>query len=229
MLRRLFENLVLPAAGKGFAALWLRHHRVREHRAIVWFARTWFDFLARRYESIARRIAAGRYDGALVSALDVIKQSRAMEKAVAADGGRERILDVCTGTGIVARYLADSYPRAYIVCTDISRRMLEEIRNRWEASKHSGPHLVQADATRLSFRTGIFNLVILQNAPPYIEELVRVAASGATVVLVYTFDAVVPERYETELLARGRRAGLSGVRVGRIDGGAFIIGTKGMN
>ena len=65
-----------------------------------------------------------------------------------------------------------------------------------------------ADATRLAYADGEFDLVTLANMIPFFDELARVVAPGGRVV--FSFSAgpetpiwVTPDRLESELAARG--------------------------
>jgi len=175
---------------------------------------------------IDRADVRAAYDGALVSAICALQEFGALRGREAADRDGEWILDACAGSGAVARQLAETFPRAVIVCADISGRMLCEVRRRWRPGDGKRPYLVQADATRLPFRSDIFGVVFLQNAPPYVEEMVRVGLPRAAVALIYTFGAVVPERYETLIATKCKHAGLATVQVVRTGGGAYVIGEK---
>ena len=226
MVRRAFLRLMVPLVGRTFAVLWWRRSGRTEVRPVVWAMRAWFGSIARMYEPMARRLAGGSYDGALVSAICALQEFGALRGREAADRDGEWILDACAGSGAVARQLAETFPAAVIVCADISGRMLCEVRRRWRPGDGKRPYLVQADATRLPFRSDIFGVVFLQNAPPYVEEMVRVGLPRAAVALIYTFGAVVPERYETLIATKCKHAGLATVQVVRTGGGAYVIGEK---
>jgi SAM-dependent methyltransferase len=65
-----------------------------------------------------------------------------------------------------------------------------------------------ADAERLPYSDGEFDLVALVNMIPFFDELVRVAAPGGHVVFSFTWGPetpiyVPPERLRRELGARG--------------------------
>src|SRR5258708_2109919 len=117
----------------------------------------------------------------------------------------KRVLDLGTGTGSVARILAERYPSAEIVAVDLSPRMIEEARSRTAAPN---VRLEVADAERLPFDDGAFDLVTLANMIPFFDELARVVAPGGHVLFSFSLGPgtpiyVTPERLRQELGRRG--------------------------
>ena len=64
-----------------------------------------------------------------------------------------------------------------------------------------------ADAARLPFEDGAFDLVTLANMIPFFDELARVVAPGGTVVVAFSAGAGTPIYVSSERLRRelGRR------------------------
>jgi SAM-dependent methyltransferase len=65
-----------------------------------------------------------------------------------------------------------------------------------------------ADASRLPYEDGAFDLVVLMNAIPFFDELARITAPGGTVVLSFSRGPETPiyvpeQRLERQLGARG--------------------------
>ncbi len=121
------------------------------------------------------------------------------------DASPARVLDLGTGTGSVARILAERFPEAEIVGVDIAPRMLGEARAKTNASN---VRYELADAQRLAFDDGAFELVTLGNMIPFFDELARVLAPGGHVVFAWSAGAetpiyVPPERLRAELGRRG--------------------------
>jgi SAM-dependent methyltransferase len=119
-----------------------------------------------------------------------------------------RILDLGTGTGLAAFLLARRFPEAEVLGVDVADRMVAI------AEEHTPPELAgrvrfqQADAARLPFEDGSFELVSLANMIPFFDELGRVTASGGRVV--FSFSAgpetpiwVPPARLRAELAPLG--------------------------
>jgi ubiquinone/menaquinone biosynthesis C-methylase UbiE len=112
-----------------------------------------------------------------------------------------RVLDVGTGTGVAARALADWFPAAEVTGVDLAPAMVAEAER-----KGGRAGFIVADASRLPFPDGSFDLVVLMNAIPFFAELARVLAPGGTAAVSYSRGAetpiYVPERRLRHELAR---------------------------
>ena len=113
------------------------------------------------------------------------------------------VLDLGTGTGRVARIVAEAWPQAKVVGADLSPGMIDEARRLGGAV-----HYDVADANALPYDDGAFELVTLSNMIPFFDELARVTAQGGAVV--FSFSAgpqtpiyVPPEVLKAQLAARG--------------------------
>jgi ubiquinone/menaquinone biosynthesis C-methylase UbiE len=119
-----------------------------------------------------------------------------------------RILDLGTGTGVVAQALAERYPEAEVVGIDLSPAMIEEARDRLPSELGARVDFQVGDAAALVSPDGDFDLVVLSNMIPFFDELARIVASGGR--LVFSFSRgdetpiyVPPERLREELEQRG--------------------------
>jgi ubiquinone/menaquinone biosynthesis C-methylase UbiE len=123
---------------------------------------------------------------------------------LALDGVRPtRVLDVGTGTGVAALALADWFPSAEVVGVDLSPAMLAEAER-----KGGRVRFEVADASRLPFPDGSFDLVVLMNAVPFFDELARVVAPGGAAAFSFSRGSETPiyvpdERLRRELARRG--------------------------
>jgi SAM-dependent methyltransferase len=119
-----------------------------------------------------------------------------------------RILDLGTGTGVVALALAERYPAAELLGIDLSPGMIEEARRKLPAELAGRVRFEVGDASALSCPDGDFELVVLSNMIPFYAELARAVATGGTLVLSFsrgdeTPIYVAPERLRRELERRG--------------------------
>jgi ubiquinone/menaquinone biosynthesis C-methylase UbiE len=118
-----------------------------------------------------------------------------------------RILDLGTGTGVVALALAGRYPQAQVVGIDLSPGMIEEARGRLPPELTGRVGFAVGDASALDSSDGAFDLVVLSNMIPFSAELARVTAPGGTLVLSFSRGAGTPIYVSPEVLRRelGRR------------------------
>ena len=113
------------------------------------------------------------------------------------------VLDLGTGTGRVARVVAEIWPQARVVGADVSPGMIEEARR-----LGGDVHYDVADATALPYENGAFELVTLSNMIPFFDELARVTAPGGSVIVAFTMGERTPiyvpfARVRNELERRG--------------------------
>lgn len=116
-----------------------------------------------------------------------------------------RVLDLGTGTGSVARLVAERYPDAEVVGVDLSNAMIEEARAKTPDGR---VRYLVADAQRLPFEDGAFDLVTLGNMIPFFDELARVVAPGGRVLFAFSAGDATPiyvasDRLRVELGRRG--------------------------
>ena len=135
-----------------------------------------------------------------------------------------RVLDVGTGTGAVARLVAARLPEAEIEGIDVSERMIDEARRLTDAPR---VRFRVADAQKLPFPDGSFDLVTLGNMIPFFDELARVTAPGGHVLVAYSAGAETPIYVPPDRLRAGlERAGFkefAEVSAGR---GTVALATK---
>jgi ubiquinone/menaquinone biosynthesis C-methylase UbiE len=116
-----------------------------------------------------------------------------------------RALDLGTGTGSVARLVAQRFPETDVIGVDIAGKMLEEARRRTDSSRVT---YRLADAQHLPYEDGTFDLVTLGNMIPFFDELARVVTHGGHVLFAFSGGPetpiyVPPERLRDELGRRG--------------------------
>jgi SAM-dependent methyltransferase len=119
-----------------------------------------------------------------------------------------RILDLGTGTGLAARFLAERFPGAQVVGADLSPAMIAQADRLLPAELRARVAFRVADASALPFGDGEFDLVVLLNMIPFFDELTRVTAPGGSVVVASSSGPgtpiyVPPETLRERLMARG--------------------------
>jgi SAM-dependent methyltransferase len=114
-----------------------------------------------------------------------------------------QILDVGTGTGIAARGLARRYPDAELAGVDLSPRMIEIARRLLPDELGTRVRFEVADASKLPFGPGEFDLVVLLNMIPFFDELARVTAPGGTLVFAFSSGPDTPMYTSTGRLRKG--------------------------
>jgi len=132
----------------------------------------------------------------------------ALDLALAEVSPPRRVLDLGTGTGVVALALADRYPAADILGIDLSPGMIDEARRKVPSELAGRVSFEVGDAAALGSPDAAFDLVVLSNMIPFFDELARVVAPGGTLVLSFSKGAdtpiyVAPERLRDELGRRG--------------------------
>jgi ubiquinone/menaquinone biosynthesis C-methylase UbiE len=118
-----------------------------------------------------------------------------------------RVLDLGTGTGVVALALAERHPEAEVVGIDLSPGMIEEARGKVPPELGSRVTFQVGDASALACPDGAFDLVVLSNMIPFADELARITAPGGTLVLSFSRGAETPIYVAPDVLRRelGRR------------------------
>jgi ubiquinone/menaquinone biosynthesis C-methylase UbiE len=136
-----------------------------------------------------------------------------------------RALDLGTGTGAGALWLAREFPEARVTGLDISEAMIERAREKLPAELTGRVEFLVGDAQRLPFADGSFELVAQISVPVFFDEVVRVLAPGGYVVVVSSLGLKTPFDTPERTLRNGfRRRGLEVVTAGAAGPGTFFVG-----
>jgi ubiquinone/menaquinone biosynthesis C-methylase UbiE len=119
-----------------------------------------------------------------------------------------RVLDLGTGTGEAALLVARRFPDAEVVGVDLAEAMVEEARRKTPPELRDRVRFERADASRLPFEDGAFDLVLLANMIPFFDELARVTAPGGAALFSFSLGPETPiyvprERLRSALAGRG--------------------------
>jgi ubiquinone/menaquinone biosynthesis C-methylase UbiE len=140
----------------------------------------------------------------------------------------ERILDIGTGTGEGALFLAREFPRASVRGIDLSEEMIREAQGKVGLDPEGRVAFKVADAAELPYDDDWFDLVTQVNVPPFFAEIARVLRPGGEVIVVATGGPGTPFYTPPAVLERGfRRRGIEVVEQGAAGRGTYFIGRAG--
>jgi SAM-dependent methyltransferase len=140
----------------------------------------------------------------------------------------ERALDLGTGTGVAALFLAREFPHASIRGADISERMIRQAKAKVGLDPEGRIAFRVADAARLPWPEGHFDLVTQLNMPPFFAETARMLRHGGHVIVAASSGERTPFFTPDSVLERGfRRHDFVKVSAGRIGSGSYFVARKG--
>lgn len=177
-----------------------------------WFARLATDVVVRQplLWRLLRRPLRVMFDGLAPTWETRIHAHHlwALDLALEEQPPPRRILDLGTGTGVVALALADRYLGAEVVGIDLSPGMIEEARRKLSPALAGRVRFEVGDAAALECPDGDFELVTLSNMIPFFAELARVVPVRGTLILSFSRGAetpiyVPPDRLRRELARQG--------------------------
>ena len=112
-----------------------------------------------------------------------------------------KVLDLGTGTGLAARLVAERFPEADVTGVDLAPAMIEEARSLVPAGDSARMRFEVADASKLAYPDGEFDLVSLLNMIPFFDELARVTAPGGATIVAFGAGPETPIYVPRETLA----------------------------
>lgn len=140
----------------------------------------------------------------------------------------ERALDIGTGTGVAALFLAREFPHASVRGVDISEAMVRRAQAKVGLDPDARVAFRVADASSLPFDEGHFDLVTQLNMPPFFAEIARVLRHGGHAIIAASSGERTPFFTPDAVLERGfSRNGMVKVTAGRIGSGSYFVARKG--
>lgn len=174
-------------------------------------------FFDRRAAGWDERTGAGSYEHLAALAAGLLSVSPPPERA----------LEIGTGTGTGALLIAREFPQARVRGVDIAEEMVRRAQQRIGLDPEGRVAFRVADASRLPYEEGSFDLVAELNMPPFFSEIARVLRPGGFVVHASSWGQATPF-YTPDAVMRRRfaRHGVSEVEAGSASGGTFWVGRK---
>jgi ubiquinone/menaquinone biosynthesis C-methylase UbiE len=140
----------------------------------------------------------------------------------------ERIIDLGTGTGVAALFLAREFPFAGVRGVDLSEEMIRLAKEKVGLDPEGRVAFRVADAARLPYSDDSFDLVTQVNLPPFFAEIARVLRPGGHVIVVASIGSATPFFTPAAVLQRGfRRHGIEELESGTAGDGTYFIGRHG--
>ena len=123
---------------------------------------------------------------------------------------QQQLLDVCTGTGVVALTAAEKLSQGKVTGIDLSAGMLQQARNKASEKNLNNTEFLQMDLEQLSFpdahfdvATSSFGLFFIDDMTPALNNIARTVKPGGKIAITsFTEDAFSPmadifiKRYE---------------------------------
>ena len=140
----------------------------------------------------------------------------------------ERALDIGTGTGVAALFVAREFPFASVRGVDISEEMIRKAQAKVGLDPSARVAFRVADGSALPFEDGHFDLVTQLNMPPFFSEISRVLRHGGHAIIAASSGSRTPFFTPDAVLERGfKRNGMIKVTSGTMGDGSYFVARKG--
>ncbi len=139
----------------------------------------------------------------------------------------ERVLDIGTGTGAAALFLAREFPRASVRGVDVSAEMVRLAQAKVGLDPDGRVAFRTADASNLPFGEESFDLVAQLNMPPFFGEIARVLRPGGFAIVSSSRGEATPFYTPNAVLDRGfHRRGVERLEAGEAGAGTWWVGRR---
>ena len=143
------------------------------------------------------------------------------------DAEPRTVLELGTGTGTGALFLAERFPDSTIRAIDISPAMVQVAREKLSPELARRVTFARGDAASLPDEDGSFDLVAQLNLPARVDEIARLVRPGGHVVIASSLGPGTPY-YTPEAVLRSRfgRRGFGRLRDGEAGDGTYFVATR---
>ena len=138
----------------------------------------------------------------------------------------ERILDICTGTGIASFIANEVFPDSRIVAIDQSESMIKIAQNKADEIGLSLIDFRIGNAVQLLESDNSFDLIITSNAPIYLSEITRVLMPGGLFFISLSFGGQSIVKMEKKVTQFFGNYGLTLLDLKNVGKGVYIISEK---
>ena len=139
--------------------------------------------------------------------------------------GPERVLDLGTGTGEAALFLAREFPRASVRGVDVSEQMVRAAKAKVGLDPDGRIAFRVADAHSLPYGDDSFDLVVQVNMPPFFAEIARVLRPGGHVIVAASWGPETPFYTRPRLLRwKFLQRGVEPIASGSAGAGSYYVG-----
>lgn len=136
-----------------------------------------------------------------------------------------RALDIGTGTGSGAFFIASRYPSAEVIGIDLADAMIAKAREKG-ATREGNTRFEVADISDYE-QAEPFDLILMLNMPPFFKPVARITAPGGYVVSIASRGPTTPFYTPAETLERGfERQGLRTVAAGSLEGATYHVAER---
>ncbi len=124
---------------------------------------------------------------------------------IISESSPKKILDLGTGTGAAAFYLAEVFPEADITGLDAAEEMLNTARNKKSEFELDNVSFTHGDIYNLPFSQKSFDLITVSNAPISFQEIKKVLTNDGFLLLSLSLTGQYLKKKETKLEKKLKR------------------------